>query len=356
MLNLHWIASQPTPYTSALFSALAADAGIDLTVHYCSRSQASHPWRTPPNDSFRWRVFRKVFGIDGRLFRLAALDLKSQFIVGGWNDPTMAAVITIRGLRRSRFAVWADTPSGTDRPFLVRLVRNPWLAWIFGHATRVLAAGRPASDRLRAIGCPQEKIVNFPYWVPIPAIARRVEVRRPVKFVAIGRLEPVKRFDVVIEAMHLLGQRFGTGTATLRIAGEGSEKTRLLSLVRKYSLDAVVEFTGWLEHDQTMTLLTESDVLVHPADWEPYGVVVLEAMARGKPVIASDGTMAAADRVQNGINGFIARSGDAADFADRMAALTQDLEKVKGMGQIARTTAEKWPLELAVSMLKQVLG
>jgi len=224
------------------------------------------------------------------------------FFINGWNEPTVLSVALLRAALGLRFVIWTDTPNPGQRSVVKRYARSGLLRLLFAKAARVMVTGDLGAALLRDAGCPQEKIVNFPYWVPLPPASLAgcsLDGKRPVgpvRFVAIGRLERIKRFDVAIAALREVIAETGAASARLSIVGEGSERTRLEKQARDAGLADCIDFLGWQEHASTMLVLQKSDALVHPAAWEPYGVAVLEAMAYGKPVIASDMTMAACDR------------------------------------------------------------
>ncbi len=100
----------------------------------------------------------------------------------------------------------------------------------------------------------------------------------------------------------------------------------------------------------------KADVLIHPALWEPYGVAVLEAMACAKPAIASDRTMAALDRIKPGINGFIHKSNDIEQLTEQMSFFIQNPDQITKMSREARRTAEEWPVERSVEIIKKIAG
>jgi len=225
-----------------------------------------------------------------------------------------------------------------------------------------MVTGERGALVLREMGVPIGKVVNFPYWVPIPPRemikewhAKCSQKEGPVRFIGIGRLERIKRYDLAISAFERVVAELGAGSATLTIVGAGSEKARLRDLAKNAGVAQWVEFCGWQEHGASMGLLEQSDVLVHPAEWEPYGVVVLEAMARGKPVIASDMTMAAIDRVAQGVSGFICKTGDMEEMVGCMKRLVLDRPRMIEMGYQARSVAEAWHVSRAVDIVKQLM-
>ncbi|MEG2173695.1 MAG: glycosyltransferase [Desulfovibrionaceae bacterium] len=99
------------------------------------------------------------------------------------------------------------------------------------------------------------------------------------------------------------------------------------------SLPSHVRRTGWVDHTKAMTLLDALDVYVQTSLWEGLSYSVLEAMSRGKPVVATD---IPANRaiIQHGVNGFLAR--DAQEFTQYVKMLLSDAALRHGMGEAAR--------------------
>jgi glycosyltransferase involved in cell wall biosynthesis len=97
----------------------------------------------------------------------------------------------------------------------------------------------------------------------------------------IGRLEPHKGVELLIKAARNIDAQF-------LLVGGGSDEARLKGLVDKWGLERKVRFTGYLPYDEIPKYYASVDIVVYPTQYEPLGNVVLEAMAAGKPIIASD--------------------------------------------------------------------
>ncbi len=97
----------------------------------------------------------------------------------------------------------------------------------------------------------------------------------------IGRLEPHKGVEFLIKAAQNI-------RAQLLVVGGGSDEGRLKGLVQKLGLEKKVKFTGYLPYDEIPKYYASMDIVVYPTLYEPLGNVVLEAMAAGKPIIASN--------------------------------------------------------------------
>ena len=102
--------------------------------------------------------------------------------------------------------------------------------------------------------------------------------------VALGRLHEQKGFDVLIDAAARLRQ-MGLNFRLL-IGGEGEEGASLRAQAHRLGLGDTVVFQGWI--DDGAAFLAQGDLMLVPSRYEPFGLVVIEAMAAGLPVIASD--------------------------------------------------------------------
>lgn len=102
----------------------------------------------------------------------------------------------------------------------------------------------------------------------------------------VGRLVSVKGADVAVEA--LLELRHRELEATLTICGDGPEKEALEAKVRRYGLGDAVTFAGWVSPEELVAKYRRAEALLVPSRYEPFGIVALEAIACGCPVVASD--------------------------------------------------------------------
>ncbi|WP_298326328.1 glycosyltransferase [Asticcacaulis sp.] len=124
-------------------------------------------------------------------------------------------------------------------------------------------------------------VANFSHLRALPVKSKPNAV--PV-IGAMGRLHSIKGFDLLLEAcveLRAAGQRF-----ELRIAGDGPERAALEALTRQLRLEDHVRFCGWAE--DPLTFLHGVDLFVVPSREESFGLVVIEALAAGVPVVASD--------------------------------------------------------------------
>ena len=153
---------------------------------------------------------------------------------------------------------------------------------------------------------------------------------------AIGRLYPEKRWDRLLKVIALLAAR--KITFSVRLAGNGPLLKQLQLQARHLGVEGLIEFLG-VRHD-VPKLLSESSFLIHTADAEGCPNVVMEAMACGRAVVATD----AGDvphLVEDGKTGFVVRRGDDLKLVDCMARLIADRDLARRMGEAGRIKAEQ---------------
>lgn len=138
---------------------------------------------------------------------------------------------------------------------------------------------------LLANGVPSSRVRHVPNFSSLDPSERPVEARYSgaPTFCAYGRFVKKKGFDLLLSALR--GCLDGGLDARLVLGGDGPVREDLKRLARALGLGERVRFTGWI--DDPSTLLRSADVFVLPSREEPFGIVVLEAMARGVPIVAT---------------------------------------------------------------------
>lgn len=133
-------------------------------------------------------------------------------------------------------------------------------------------------------GIPSNKIKVIPNFSRLPAVETvATKVKEPVVIASCGRMVKKKGFHILIKALKKVIE---SGTmVTLCLGGDGEEKQSLQNLSKALGLDRHVEFCGWV--DSVGDFLENADIFVLPSLDEPFGIVVLEAMAKGKPIVAT---------------------------------------------------------------------
>ncbi len=180
---------------------------------------------------------------------------------------------------------------------------------------RVTACSRHVARELKLIGVEAE---YAPLPVPPPETSFRRRPRQSPRFVYAGRLAPVKGVEVLLHAFGKLLARHPD--ATLLICGDGRHRDAAFALTDRLGLRDSVDFQLGMPWDWT-EWLSDAWALVAPSLYrEPLGLVAIEAIARGVPVIASaDGGFS--ESVEEGRSGLLFPNGDGTALLDRMLAV-----------------------------------
>jgi glycosyltransferase involved in cell wall biosynthesis len=177
--------------------------------------------------------------------------------------------------------------------------------------------------------------------LPLPAgevLSRASTGRRPFTLVCAGRLVEQKGFATAVRA---LGMLVSDGTdARLQVLGDGPDRQMLTELAESLGLAARVEFAGWRTQEQVVAAIAAADAVLIPSEWEPFGLVALQAAQCARPAIASrvDGLP---EVIEDGVTGLLAEAGDAAAFATHARRLEQDPAFARALGEAARERARE---------------
>jgi glycosyltransferase involved in cell wall biosynthesis len=158
----------------------------------------------------------------------------------------------------------------------------------------------------------------------------------------VGRLEPWKGHDRLLRAQALLRER-GQEIHLLLVGGDAYDISpayarSLPGLVERLGLAGTVTLTGQVP--DAGPYVEQMDVLVNASECEPFGIVVLEGMARGVPVVAVDGG-GPAEVIEHGATGVLARSGEPAALADALELLLGSAELRETIGRAGRARFER---------------
>ena len=181
------------------------------------------------------------------------------------------------------------------------------------------------------------KVVTIPNGVSeefLDIAPRPERTDSPLQLVTIGNLTANKSISTLIEAVHCLRDK---ADLQLRVIGDGPERARLEARIQQLGLREHVSFEGTLPPDEIPEALAGTDVLILASQSEGRPNVVLEAMAAGRAVIASniEGTR---ELITDAHNGLLFSPGDVDALAERIEQVYKDPGLCDRLGKAARQT------------------
>ncbi len=235
---------------------------------------------------------------------------------------------------------------------------------VLGFADAIVAATPAENAQLHWLyGADMSKVVTIPPGVdlerfsPISQEVAKQQVGIPANHRNIlfaGRIEPLKGVDTLLKAIALIQQRQPEVVEDVCVAIIGGdpwnddpddEMARLHELREQLGVTETVTFLGAKDQDVLPDYYAAAEMVVMPSHYESFGMVALEAMAMGTPVIASE-VGGLAFLVRDGRNGFLVPSRDPEALAERIFTLLLDAACRRELGRQARehALAYDWPL------------
>jgi D-inositol-3-phosphate glycosyltransferase len=180
----------------------------------------------------------------------------------------------------------------------------------------------------------------------------------------VGRIEPLKGIDTLIEAMAIMKKKGLLDIFPLCLAIIGgdpdvsdeqmsAEMERLQTQRESFGLDDMIIFLGRQDQDTLQYYYSAAEVVVVPSHYESFGMVALEAMACGTPVVASE-TGGLAFLVRDGETGFHVPAGDPDALADRLIDLMADSSLREKLGKQASDYAKEFTWSIVVDEILEL--
>lgn len=287
------------------------------------------------------RLFWGDWKIGGEIIRLLRRARPTAVVVGGYGYPAPFRVMLWCKLRRIPVMMWGDSNIHSDVlkgwKGVLKQLGVPLVVRLFN---ALLVCGENGVRYYLRYRVPRDRI----FFSPVEPDYKLIEATTPEQIARVGatyglargrrrlvicsRLVPVKAVDQGIDAFCQVA--YQRPEWDLVILGDGPLREMLEERVPGPLRDRVI-FAGF-QDDQSVVnaVYKQSDVLLHPAVWEPWGVVILEAAAAGLAIITTRVVGAAHEFARDGINGRVTRPNDRRDLARAILEVT-DPAKIDGL-------------------------
>jgi glycosyltransferase involved in cell wall biosynthesis len=378
-----FLTSHPIQYHAPLFRALARRPDVDLTVLFGTDQGArayrdagfgaTVQWDVPLLDGYPHVILPNL---NRRGTSAGFLGLVNPAVIGalrrgrfdalivhGWAHATnWLAFLTARALGLPLLLRGESNglrePRGWRRP-----VKGLALRWLFGGTAAFLAIGSLNREFYRRHGVPANRIFTVPYAVDNDFFRRAADVLVPQRdalrrqegipagatvFMFCGKLTPVKRPLDLLAAFERLA---AADRAVLLYVGDGPLRG---AIERRAAGRPQVRVTGFRNQTEMPRYYALADVLVLPSEFEPWGLVVNEALNFGLRVIASDQVGAAPDLVQGEDHGQVVPVGDVTALGRALHACLQCPDPRPRLH--GKRVIDAWGIDAAVDGIVEALA
>ncbi len=361
------VASHPTPYSVSFWRLMAVNPELDLLVAYLSLEGVEKTvnqdfgveiaWDVPLLDGYLWQHIPnispqprlgKFWGLInpqlGRLIQDHNFD--AVICYAGYNYASFWLLLIACKMAKIPFIFTTDASNINPRSGSWKLkLKKTILPYLFNLADAILVSSTPGKKMVETIGIPEHKVIITPSVVDNDWWQKEVNKINPLEvkqkwgipldafvILYVAKLQPWKRPQDLLQAFAKLTDQ----NIYLVFAGNGS----LFDDLQKEAVDLGVAnrviFLGFVNQSQLPSVYAASDVFVLPSEYEPFGVVVNEAMICGCVVITSDRVGAHYDLIKSGENGYVYPCGDIDELVSLLNKLSGDRqlrEKLKENGQ-----------------------
>lgn len=364
------VVSHPIPYIIPLFRLMVKQKW-DFQVAYCSLEGAQSyrdrdfatevAWDVPLLEGYPWVCVPNISPKPGlnRFFglvnpQLMQLVRESDVIIvySGYAYASFWLTVLAAKLQGKGFIFSTDTSRLSSRsgeswkakikPFLLPKIYN------LGDA--ILVSTQFGKEAIADLGIPEERIFITPFvadndwWLAKAAGVDRAKVRQDWRIpndatilIFCAKLQPWKRPQDILEAF----ARASVTNSYLLYVGDGSMRSQLEVRVKELELGDRVRFLGFLNQTQLPAVYKAADLLCLCSEYEPFGVVVNEAMLCECGVIVSDRVGARA-LIEPEKTGFIYPWGDIDKLCAILQLIIPQKDKLEQMGQNAKKRMETW--------------
>lgn len=325
--------SELSGYMAACLKALKSRFEVELLVY---RWPVAKDAPFDEQDTFGWidQLYSKDDQKAEEILRTVEAFAPDGVFIPGWMDQDYLKVARVMKRRRIPVVAGSDTQwQGTLRQRASKYLA-PW--YLHTAIDALWVAGERQRQFARYLGYTGAKCWSGYYacdwekFAAAPAPAQSAPA-----FLYVGRYSQEKGIDVLVDAYQRY-RRHATNPWTLICAGTGDQK-KLLQHVDG------IEDRGFVQPDALPALMKSAQALVLPSRREPWGVVVQEAGAAALPLLCSSACGATVHLLQDGFNGYLFESENAAHLADSMHRMASvDRETREEMGRRSRMLAAQF--------------
>jgi glycosyltransferase involved in cell wall biosynthesis len=283
--------------------------------------------------------------------------------------PMSASIVAIKAAKSLNIKIVAHSHSQPENLFMdmpkiiqptLNNLWNKYLSWTYDKAESLIyptEMARTLLDKLskkdqrshvvsNGIDTEEFKII------PVGDFHKRFKLPEDrIKLLFVGRLFPEKSIDTLIKSIpHVLKEH---SDIHLMIVGGGHLESKLKKMVSDLKIDKHVTFLGLVSEEDKIFAYNASDIFILPSLAELEGMVVLEAMSCGKPIIIGDSQMSASRFFVNE-NGFLFKSKNPIDLSEKILTLIKDNNLREKMGKKSLEKSKDYDINNSVAKLEQV--
>jgi glycosyltransferase involved in cell wall biosynthesis len=273
----------------------------------------------------------------------------------GYNHAALILAAMAAKWSSAKLALRGDSHLLLNAPGPRRAARNAIISAMFKAFDCFFAVGERNRDYYRYLGVPERKIYSLPYAVDNERFAPPPRTRRPGPPRILFASKLIERKDPasLVEAAAILRDR--NVDVDIEVAGSGPLLEKIQQMAQDRGLENIT-FRGFVNQSLMPDLLANSDIFVLTSSWEPFGLIVNEAMAAGMLAVVSHDVGCSLDLVEPGISGARVRSNCPVELANALQLLIERRHEWPQMIAAARKKIDRYSFAHCATGLREALA
>lgn len=359
-MDIQFFTLAPSPHLVGVLDELHCRPSVNLRVVYerkwlDERSWGLHSGEAPHIYLGSWDVTGYGQHISPKLRSTVREETPDVAIVNtSYVSLNTYAVIHLLRRRDIPFVFWAERVSRLSSS-LVRWARSPFLRWILRRAAGFVGPTEATVQFYRSTFGYEGPATWVPYHrdlTPFLGLSSATNPDGRVCFLVLGSLTYGKGIDTVVRSMANVEH-----PSDMLVVGDGPKREALERLAEAHCTHHRIRFLGRVSYDRVPALLQKAEVLLFPSRHDGFGMVTMEALAAGRPVVASRAVMSARQYVRPGKNGWLLPVEDSLAWREQIEAILEARGRLSQWGRAARDTIySHYRVEEDVSRLLRFLN
>jgi glycosyltransferase involved in cell wall biosynthesis len=351
----------PAPYMVERFNAVADSGVLDFEAWFNDRLEPDRSWNVNEKEwRFRYRYLPTTTIAGSKLhWPIPVLGRMPDVLVSLYAEPSFLTGWAVAKMRGAKTAFWCQVTfdQWVSRKWWKEKLKN----LIFPQVDVTLGSGEESRQFAIRYGVAEAKALCLRHSIDVHHYSNGHQLYYPVRdkircelgvvgsvFIYVGRLWWGKGINYLLEAFDTV-QKQSSDEVSLLLVGDGPEDEALKQLCAERGIRNVI-FAGFHQKHEMPRFYSAADVFVFPTLGDPYGLVVDEAMASSMPIISTSAAGEIADRVEQGVNGYVVPPSNPQAMAEKMLYLANNPQQRVRMGQISAGkisghTPEQWAID-----------
>lgn len=335
------------PYRVDFFNYLSKNYYYDINVIYSAQNEDNRKWKINEIEHnytiLKSKTIKINKGYDYKYIHLpkniinTLNNINPDIIIGSEYNPTVILAFLWAKFRNKKYISWSDGTLNSERN--INILQKIFRRIICKNANTLIASSTKTKEAQEFYGAKKNIFISY-LTVDVDKYKLKNKIIKNKKIICVASLIERKGIDLLFDALIHINSEY-----ELILVGDGNKKESLRELAIKKGISDKVKFMGFKNNEEIKKLYKESDLFILPTREDCFGLVIIEAMCAGLPVIVSKFADGAYDLIADGINGFIIDPYKSDEFAKKIELLLSDVDLMKKMSIENYKKIEKFSLE-----------